>query len=190
MQRALEGFGALAMRELEAACDCERGVVELSAGDPAAALPWLLRSDALLGELGQHGLRSTTRARVAHTQALLDERSAARAGIELAERLSAPEDILNFAITHRVRARLALSEGNPEAAMRWARSAVAHASRIDSLEVRADAALDLARVLEAVGRRGDAVPEARAALDLFTAKGHRPGIGSAEALLAELEASA
>jgi tetratricopeptide (TPR) repeat protein len=189
MQSAREGFQALGMRELEAACDTERGVAELSAGDPATALPWLLRGDALLRELGQHALRSTTRARIAHTHALLDERSAARAALELAERLSAPEEMLNFAITHRVRARLALSEDDPQAALRWARSAVANASRIDSLEVRADAALDLARVLEAVGQRGRAVREARAALALFTEKGHRPGIDNALALLAELEAS-
>jgi hypothetical protein len=189
MQRAREGFQALGMRELEAACDSERGVAELSAGDPAAALPWLLRSDALLRELGQHALRSTIRARIAHTQSLLDERSAARAAIELAERLSAPEEMLNFAITYRVRARLALSEDNPHGAVRWARSAVANASRIDSLEVRADAALDLSRVLEAIGQRGRAVREARAALALYTEKGHRPGIENARALLAELDAS-
>ena len=44
-------------------------------------------------------------------------------------------------------------------------------------------------VLEAVGRRGDALSEARAALELFTAKGHRPGIEKARALLADLAAS-
>ena len=190
MQRAFESFQALGMRELQAACDSELGVAELSAGDPAAALPWLLRSNAVLAELGQHALRSTTQALIAHTQALLDNPAAARPAIELAERLSAPEDILNFAITHRVRARLALSEQNEEGAVRWARSAVAHAFRTDSLEVRADATVDLARVLQALDRRDDAVAEARAALELFTAKGHRPGIEQTRALLAELEACA
>ena len=190
MQRAREGFQALGMRELEAACDSELGVAELSAGDPAAALPWLLRSDKLLAELGQHALRSTTQAVIAQTHASLNNPTEARAAIGLAERLSAPEDILNFAITHRVRARLALSEENPEAAVRWARSATAHAFRIDSLEVRADAALELARVLGAVGRQDEALPEARTALELFSAKGHRPGIGKARTLLAELESSA
>jgi hypothetical protein len=190
MQRAFESFQALGMRELQAACDSELGVAELSAGDPAAALPWLLRSDAVLAELGQHALRSTTQARIAHTESLLDNPAAARPAIELAERLSAPEDILNFAITHRVRARLALSEQNDEGAVRWARSAVAHAFRTDSLEVRADATLDLARVLQALDRRDDAVAEARAALELFTAKGHRPGIEQTRGLLDELDASA
>ena len=190
MQRAFESFQALGMRELQAACDSELGVAELSAGDPAAALPWLLRSDAVLAELGQHALRSTTQARIAHTESLLDNPGAARPAIELAERLSAPEDILNFAITHRVRARLALSEQNDEGAVRWARSAVAHAFRTDSPEVRADATLDLARVLQALDRRDDAVAEARAALELFTAKGHRPGIEQTRAVLDELDASA
>jgi serine/threonine protein kinase len=189
MQHAFEGFQALGMRELVAACDSELGVVELSAGDPAAALAGLLRSDALLAELGQHALRSTTQARIGLTQVRLNNSGAARAAIELAERLSAPEESLNFAITHRVRARLALADSNPEAAIRWARSAVTHAFRIDSLEVQADAALDLACVLEAIGRRGDAVPEARTALELFTLKGHRPGMDEAEALLAGLGAA-
>jgi hypothetical protein len=190
IQQALEGFQALGMRELEASCDGELGVLELSAGDPAAALVWLLRSDALLAELGQHGLRSTIQARIAQTQGLLNDPDAARRAVQLAEALSAPEDILNFAITHRVRARLALLEDNAEGAVRWARSAVAYAFSIDSLEVRADATLDLARVLEAAGGRADAVPEARVALELFTAKGHRPGIEKARTLLSELEAPA
>jgi hypothetical protein len=190
MQRALGGFQALGMRELEAACDGELGVTELSAGDPAAALPWLLRSDAILAELGQHALRSTTQARVAQTKGLLGDTAAARTAIELAERLSAPEDVLNFAITHRVRAQLALLEGNGEAAIRWARSAVVHAFRTDSLEVRAEATLDLARVLQAVNQRDAAITEARAALELFTEKGHRPGTNKTYALLDALQATA
>jgi serine/threonine protein kinase/tetratricopeptide (TPR) repeat protein len=190
VRHALEGFQALGMRELVATCDGELGLVELWAADPGAALAALLRSDGLLAELGQHALRSTIQARVGLAQALSNNPSAARAAIELAERLSAPEESLNFAIIHRVRARLALAEDNAESAIRWARSAVAHAFRIDSLEVRADATLDLARVLEAVGCRGDAVPEARTALELFTLKGHRPGVDEARALLADLDAAA
>jgi tetratricopeptide (TPR) repeat protein len=190
VDQALEGFQALGMRELEASCVGELGVVELSAGDAPAALSWLLRSDALLAELGQHGLRSTIQARVAQTHGVLNDLGSARKAVELAERLSAPEDILNFAITHRVRARLALSEGDAEGAIRWGRSAVAYAFRTDMPEVRADATLDLAGVLEAAGLREDAIPEARVALELFTAKGHRPGIERARAFLAELEAPA
>lgn len=188
IKRALEDFHALGMRELEAGCDSELGVSELAADDPAEALVWLLRSDAILAELGQHALRSTTQARIAQAHSWLNEPGAARAALELAERLTTSEDRLTFAITDRVRARLALADGDSEGAIRWASSAVAHASHIDSLEVRADATLDLARVLDAADRRNDAVPAARAALELFTAKGHRPGADKARALLAGLEA--
>jgi class 3 adenylate cyclase/tRNA A-37 threonylcarbamoyl transferase component Bud32 len=186
MERAIEGFRALGMRELEAACDHELGVTELSAGDPAAALAWLLRSDAILAELGQHSLRSTTQALMAQTQELLNNEAAARAAIELAERLSAPEDALTFAITQRVRARLALSDENREAAHRWARSAVAYAFRTDAPIVRAEATLDFARVLVSLERRDDAASEARAALELFAAKGDRPGIEQTRELIDEL----
>ena len=189
-QKALEGFQALGMRESEAACNTEFGLCELVAGNPASALGWLLGSDTILAELGQHTLRSTTQARIAQARASLNDLSGARKAIDLAERLSAPEDVLNFAITHRVRARFALAEGNVEAAVRWARSAVAYAFGTDMPEVRADATLDLARLLQAIDRREDADPEARTALELFTAKGHRPGTDRARALLAELEAPA
>ncbi len=190
VEQALDGFHALGMRELEAGCNSELGLCELSAEAPASALRCLLRSDGILAELGQHTLRSTTQARVAQAHGLLNHLGAARTAIELAERLSAPEDVLNFAITHRERARLALSEENAEGAVRWARSAVAYAFRTDMLEVRADAELNLARVLERIGRGGDAVPDARTALELFTEKGHRPGMNKARALLAELGAHA
>jgi class 3 adenylate cyclase/tetratricopeptide (TPR) repeat protein len=186
MQRAIEGFQALGMRELEAACHHELGVAELSAGDPAAALSCLLRSDVLLAELGQHFLRSTTQAVVALTQASLNDAGAARAAVELAERLSAREDNFTLTITHQARARLALADHDGESALRWARSAVTHAFRTDSPDTRADAELNLAVVLEALGRRGGAFSEARAALELCSAKGYRPGIEQAQALMDRL----
>ena len=62
---------------------------------------------------GSTRLRSTIQARIAQTHGLLNDTDSARRAVQLAERLSAAEDILNFAITHRVRARLALSERNP-----------------------------------------------------------------------------
>jgi len=187
MQRAIERFHALGMHELEAACNHALGVTELSAGDPPAALAWLLRSDAILADLGQHSLQSTTQALIAHTQELLDNDAAARAAIDLAERLSAPEDVLNYAITHRVRARLALADDDGEAAERWARSAVTHAFLTDSPALRADAKLELARVLLALGRRAQATAGAHAALQLFASKGDRAGVDQTRALLDELD---
>jgi hypothetical protein len=95
---------------------------------------------------------------------------------------------VNLIITHGVRAHLALADGDGEAAERWARSAVDHASRTDDPVEQAKTKLELARVLNALERPEAAIPEAEAALDLFLTKGDRPGADQTRALLAELGA--
>ena len=52
--------------------------------------------------------------------------------------------------------------------------------------IRADARLELARILVALERRDDAVAEARAALELSVSKGDRPGARQARAFLEEI----
>src|SRR5207302_8876604 len=100
------------------------GALPISAGDPAAGLAALLRSDAISAELGERGLRSTTQAFLADAYEELGEPDVARAAITLSDELGAPEDVVNGAISHGVRARLALSDGDGIGAERWARSAV------------------------------------------------------------------
>jgi hypothetical protein len=73
---------------------------------------------------------------------------------------------------------------------RWARSAVAYAFSTDGLVDRANTKLELARVLAALERRDEAIPEARAALDLFLTKGDRPGAEQTRSMLKRLEAAA
>jgi len=152
---------------------------------PKEALATLLRSDAVQLELGQVFFRSTTQAELARTYELLGDRDAARSAIELAEQLTAPEDAVNYAITHTVRAQLALADNDRDVAERWARSAVDHAQRTDFPEHQADAMLELARVLAALGRREETIAEVRAALAVSEAKGDRPRAGKARALLEE-----
>jgi hypothetical protein len=79
--------------------------------------------------------------------------------------------------------RLALSEGDFEAAERWARDAVEHATRTDIPVDQAKARLNLAYVLTECGRGEGALAEARRALDLYELKGDRPGIARARSLL-------
>jgi hypothetical protein len=50
--------------------------------------------------------------------------------------------------------------------------------------------LELARVLSALGRREEAISDARGALELFQSKGGRPGAANARALFDQLGASA
>ncbi|MGA2929679.1 MAG: hypothetical protein ABSG43_27565, partial [Solirubrobacteraceae bacterium] len=75
--------------------------------------------------------------------------------------------MLDHAITHPVRARLACAAGDSDAAERWARSAVEHALLSDNTVLQADATLNFARVLFKIGQGDDATTQAHAALDLF-----------------------
>jgi tetratricopeptide (TPR) repeat protein len=188
--QALDGFGALGMRTVAASCTQGLARIELSAGNPAAARDALLQGDAVFAEADEVYFRCTTQAMLARVHELLGAADDALAAVELAERLSAPDDAINYAITHEVRARFALARGDQDVAERWARSAVDHAFRTDWVEVQADAKLGLARVLAACGRRAAARAEAYGARELFEAKGNRPGGATVSAMVAELSASA
>ncbi len=74
----------------------------------------------------------------------------------MTDELSADVDLINFAITHRVRSALALGDGDLEAAQGWARSAIEYAYEADFPVPRADARLQLARVLAALERLQEA----------------------------------
>lgn len=105
---------------------------------------------------------------------------------QLSEQLSADEDVINFAMTHRVRARLARAQGDLDTAERWARSAVTYALRTDFPHERATTKVELARVLAARGRLGEAASEAHEALAIAQAKGDKPLAAPAQAVLDEL----
>jgi tetratricopeptide (TPR) repeat protein len=184
--RAIDGFGALGMGAVQGGLWQDLGQTELSAGDPAAALAALLRSDAILAQLEERAFRSTTQALLADAYERLGSRDEARVAIELSDELSATEDVLNYVNTHQVRARLALAEGDRAGAESWARSATEYASRTDFLRSIAQARLNLARVLLAVGSKEHAIVEAREALELYNAKGDQPGVADARACLETL----
>jgi class 3 adenylate cyclase len=180
---AREGFLGLGTSTMAATCDQSLAWIELSAGDAGAALESLLRADATLAEAGERSLRSTTQAMVARSCELLGRGAEAYAAIELAEELSAPQEAINYALTHEVRASLALRAGDDEAALGWAQSAVEHALNTDFVDLQGGARLALAVVVSARGLTQDASAEARAALQLFEAKGDRPGVDAARAVL-------
>jgi hypothetical protein len=69
-------------------------------------------------------------------------------------------------MTRRVRSQLALAEGDPEQAERWARSAVAKAFESDFPSERAGSKLQLAAALAALGRREEALAEGGRDLDI------------------------
>jgi hypothetical protein len=186
VDRSIDDFRALGMPTLVSSCMSTLADVEMSDGNPAAARAALLKSDASAAELGECSIRSTIQARLAEIEWLLGDRAAAEAAIGLCDELGAQEDVINFAITHPVRAQLALSDGDLAAAERWARSAVDYAFLTDFPIIRGNAKLSLARIQAALGRPAEAATEARAALDLYTAKGASWDAAEAQAVLTEL----
>ena len=185
-QQAIDAYVALGMSLLAAGSRVCLAEVELADGNPATAREHMLQADSIAVAINEHARRSTIQANLAHIEAVLGDRAAAIAAIELSDQLSAPEDVINRAITHRVRARLAQAEGDPDAAERWARSAVDHAFMTDFVSAQAEARLELALTLAGRGRSDEASGEARAALELFSSKGDRPGVTHAQALIQEL----
>jgi ATP/maltotriose-dependent transcriptional regulator MalT len=160
--------------------------IERTQGNPEAALSRLERADVILERSHERSFRSTNQANIAVVHAALGEADKARAAIDTCEELSAPEDVINYAFTHRVRSQLARTTGDLEQAEQSARSAVEYALTSDFPGVQANARLELARVLVAQGRREECEIEAREALALRESKGDRPGAAEVRALLDEL----
>jgi class 3 adenylate cyclase/tetratricopeptide (TPR) repeat protein len=184
--QAVEAQEAFGLRMQAAANATNVARVHISAGDPAAAVQALIRGDRVLAEQEECTYRSTVQAFLAYAYAAVHDREATLAACDLSDELGAAEDLINYAITHAVRARLALEDGDTEQAQQWAKSAVRYASKTGFCDVQAEANLQLARVLSAIGRRDEALSAACEALAIQEAKGDRPGIAEAQALLDQL----
>jgi tetratricopeptide (TPR) repeat protein len=182
-QSVCDQLEALGQHVLRGAHMQHWGRLELEAGNPAGARDVLLEADGILAEAGENSFRSTVQALLASAYESLGERDAALVAIEVTERLGAKEDLVNFIVTHSVRARLALADGDLAEAERWARSAVDYASRTDFVVSQGEAKLELAQVLAATGGREAAVGYAQEALALLEAKGDKPHAAQAQAVL-------
>jgi class 3 adenylate cyclase len=190
VERSIATLTAMGLLALVGGHQQELAEIQLLAGDAAAALSSLIRSDEILAGLEERSYRSTTHAWLAELHEQLGDRAAACRAIQLVEELGAPEDIINFVITHGVRARLALADGDLVAAERWARSAVDYVSRTDFYHHRASTKLTLSRVLAQRGEREAALAEARGALEIYLAKGDQPRAADAHAVVDELQLGA
>jgi tetratricopeptide (TPR) repeat protein len=176
----IEGLGMPAMGGLSLA------LIEFSAGQPQAGIDSLARADEVLAELGERSFRSTIQAFTAYGYSLLGDRAAALGACELATQLSAPEDVINFAVVSAAQARVAALNGDFEHAEALARRAVQQGSRTDNTSVCVWPQRELAHALAGMGRREEAAAEGRKALELYESKGDRPGIAQSQAFLDQL----
>ena len=159
-------------------------MLELLAGDPAAAERYLRKGYAALEEMGDRALLSTTAAFLG--QALLAQRNEDEAWhfAELSAELAADDDMLTQTMSRGVRALILARRGGLAEAERLARQAVALAEGTDFLNHTAEALVVLGTVL-GQRERPDRAQEALAeALRLYERKGNRVAAAQLRADLA------
>jgi class 3 adenylate cyclase/ketosteroid isomerase-like protein/tetratricopeptide (TPR) repeat protein len=150
------------------------GIIELLAGDPAAAQPYLIQARdgfAALGVGVSAARAAALLARVYFEQGGDDE---ALAATRYAED-HAGGDLKTTVTWCGVRAEILARRGDDAEALRLARHAVAVAEPTDALPDKAESWLVLARVFAAIGRPDEVNPAAKAARALYEAKGHTVG---------------
>ena len=162
------------------------GMIEMLAGDPAAAEAEFRRGYDALVAMGQKGYLPAAAAFLAG--ALLELQrfdEAASLAAELA-RSAAADDEGAQGDHARLAARLAIASGDHDVAVEWATAAVGAYAGTDELRSHADALSDLAAALAAAGRTAEAREAAESARRLYALKGVVPSVAVIDRLIASL----
>ena len=173
--------------KLDAAMSQNEAVIELLAGNPAAAEESLRTGYRALEEMGERMFRSTTAAFLARAILEQGRDQEAEEFANVSARLAAKDDLLSQVLWRGVRARVLARRGEIQEAESLAREAVALAEATDFVNHRADALLDLSLVLEASHRGDEAIAALSAALRLYELKGNIVAASAARVRLAKLE---
>jgi tetratricopeptide (TPR) repeat protein len=163
-------------------------IVELLAGEPAAAEGELRRGYEILERMGETIVTPVLAALLA--RALYDQgqdEDALRAS-ELSEEGAAPDDLSAHVQWRTVRAQIRARAGSLDEAEMIAREAVALAEQTDFLVVHGDALAGLAEILRSGGRLAEAAAVLGDALRLYERKGNVVAASRAAALLERAEA--
>jgi predicted ATPase/class 3 adenylate cyclase len=149
------------------------GIVEILAGDFAAAERRLRAGYSALEKLEDRAFLPTTAAHLA--QALYEQGrdDDARRFTQISESLAASDDLLTQVVWRSVRARILAGEGRMDEADKLALEAVAIGESTDFLNTRAGAAVDLAEIRRQAGRLEEAGTAAAEALALYEQKRNR-----------------
>jgi predicted ATPase/class 3 adenylate cyclase len=147
-------------------------IVEMLAGDAAAAERHLLAGYHALEKMGDRAFLSTTAAYLAHAIHAQGRDDEAERFTRISEELGSRDDRISQVVWRSARAKIAAGRGDVAGAEALAREAVRIGALTDFVSSRGDALIDLAQVLRASGR----IPEARAAateaLSLYEQKGN------------------
>jgi predicted ATPase len=171
---------------LNSAVSHPRAIVEMLAGDPAAAEASLTADSETLDEMQDDALLSTTDAFRAQAILAQGRDEEAEHYTRLSEQRAATSDLLTQVIWRSVRARILARRGRIDQAEPLARQAAGLAKKTDFLNQRADALLDLAHILHQAGRREEAHASGAAALRLYEQKGNSVAAAGVRSLLVQL----
>jgi class 3 adenylate cyclase/tetratricopeptide (TPR) repeat protein/DNA-binding winged helix-turn-helix (wHTH) protein len=162
------------------------GIVEMLAGDPAAAERHLLEGYRALEEMGDKAFLSSTAAYLAQAVYAQGRYEEASRYTEISEALASRDDLLTQVIWRSARAGFLARQGHLEQAEALARKAVNVAESTDFVTTRADALTELAAILKQGGRVEEARSAAADGLALYEQKGNSVAAGKIRTDLAVL----
>ena len=157
---------------LSTAVSHDASTVEMLAGDPVAAERILRSGYAVLEEMGDTALLSTTAAFLGQALIAQDRHKEAEGLAEISAELAAGDDLITQVLWRGVRARCLAVDGRLDEAERLAREAVTLAETTDFVNQRADALVDLGIVLGRLSRGEDAQATFGEAIRLYEQKGN------------------
>ena len=159
------------------------------AGDHEEAAVHLRLLCEWLEERDQPGLLSTYAPTLGRELCALGRYDEAELFAKRGRELGAEDDLSTQMLWRQVQARVHAHRGEHKEAERLAREAVAVAEQTDGLNFQGDALSDLAEVLLAAGRDGEAAAALRDALDCYELKQNIPMARQARERIAALGAS-
>jgi class 3 adenylate cyclase len=159
------------------------GIIELIAGDPAAAENQFRTGYALLERMGERAQLSTMAAFLARALYEQGRYRAAERFVDVSIESASEDDLASQVIWRGTLAKLVARRGDGERAEDLAREAVARIRTSDFLNTQADTLSELAEVLRLLGRSDEAGAVLDEALALYDAKGNTVSATAVRALL-------
>lgn len=166
------------------------GIVEMLAGDPAAAERRLLEGYEILEAMGEKSGLSTLAAMLAHAVDAQGRHDEAYRFTEVSEESAPEEDRSANVYWLAARAKLLARRGDPSEGETLARKALGLAEPTDFLNMRGQVLMDLAEVLRLDDRAGDAAEAVAEAVELYELKGNRVAADAARSVQADLARAA
>jgi class 3 adenylate cyclase/tetratricopeptide (TPR) repeat protein len=164
----------------------EMVLVELLAGDPAAAAELGIEACRLLDEQGEKSLLSTAAGRLAQALYALDRLDEAEDWAGRAAEVGASDDAMTQMLIREVRAKVLARRGETAEAEPLAREAVAVGEGTDMINMQGDAYMDLGEVLLLSGKPNEALGALESAVDRYERKGNLVSTGRAQERLVEI----